>query len=238
MMRLSKAEQRRIKYILLLAEFLGYKRDQFLENLKRELEYRVSKAKTIIMNEKQIGEKEAIRQFSLNMRNEYPILEQEIELDQSISRRKFNQRLKQKFLEKQNEKCFACGSHISLDTMEIDHWIPHSRGSDEADIDNFIALCRPCNQGKKTAVDITMFSGRFEYRYEKGIYRIRWACLSRDNFKCRICEKTANDTQLVIASKLPTYWKNWWADGFLVICINCINSSNQKYVPITASKHP
>jgi hypothetical protein len=55
-----------------------------------------------------------------------------------------------RIMKRDNFKCVNCGATPALDPgvyLEIDHFVPFSKGGDETD-ENFRTLCRACNRGK------------------------------------------------------------------------------------------
>lgn len=66
-----------------------------------------------------------------------------------VKRRRLTKAQRLQVYEKYDGKCAYCGSHISLDEMQVDHIKPLALGGAD-DISNFAPACRMCNFYKST----------------------------------------------------------------------------------------
>lgn len=60
--------------------------------------------------------------------------------------------IKQKKLKEQKHTCVYCGAKISLDSSDLDHKTPLSRGGTDHE-ENLQALCKKCNKEKHSKTD-------------------------------------------------------------------------------------
>lgn len=61
--------------------------------------------------------------------------------------------IKQKKLKEQKHTCVYCGTKIGLDSSDLDHKTPLSRGGTDHE-ENLQALCKKCNKEKHSKTDI------------------------------------------------------------------------------------
>ena len=66
-----------------------------------------------------------------------------------VKRRRLTKAQRLQVYKKYGGKCAYCGSHISLDEMQVDHIKPLALGGAD-DISNFAPACRMCNYYKST----------------------------------------------------------------------------------------
>ncbi len=74
-------------------------------------------------------------------------------------RKNYDNSIRYRLLNQQNEKCNICSQHINNSTAELDHIIPWSLVGDELGISNLQMLCRDCNRrkSKNAAYNLKMF---------------------------------------------------------------------------------
>lgn len=67
--------------------------------------------------------------------------------EKHLSIRKFDDKMKRKVLERQNNKCKKCGKKITFEEAEADHIMPWSQGG-HTTLENCQILCKDCNRRK------------------------------------------------------------------------------------------
>lgn len=80
-------------------------------------------------------------------------------LKKNSVRKNYDNSIRYRLLNQQNEKCNICSQHINNSTAELDHIIPWSLVGDELGISNLQMLCRDCNRrkSKNAAYNLKMF---------------------------------------------------------------------------------
>jgi len=76
-------------------------------------------------------------------------------INQKIKRKNIPFKTKKMIFERDSFRCVCCGASNLDKQLEVDHFIPFSRGGTD-DIDNLITLCIDCNRSKSN--DIIRFN--------------------------------------------------------------------------------